>query len=359
MDFTFTTPQGNTQSGQRMATSGAVPLMQPLQQQELQPTLFQHAPITTALPPAAAASTSTTPFTFNVLSAFDMDNVDPDNPYDRVSLKKSRGVGSTRQWRDRLISQVEDKIKEKRTSIQNSRRAGLVRISSDSGMSEPSSSQEPLSLSQQQLPGNESFESAMAELTPSQLTEEEHFRVVQEVWETFKRENYEELARDLEGMTEQDIADMEQEIYQYNYTTDYDPIYDSMMDMEDQDMDESIEMYMKMEQSSGASNSSAQEDNAVSTIPLSVSMLAQRPCIRCNLAPLQFESPASSTTTATSPMVSRAVCRGCGYSLEQDALHYIGTAAKNHSTWCAGQLSLSTDDDTGLLMLCSHCDFMA
>ena len=37
-----------------------------------------------------------------------------------------------------------------------------------------------------------------------------------EVWEKFKRENYEELARDLEGMTDQNIADMEQEIMQYN-----------------------------------------------------------------------------------------------------------------------------------------------
>jgi len=175
MDFTFSPPQRNTPgTGQRITPHNAAGTAM-LPQQQQQPTLFQPAPGATAAPPAAAAATTTSasPFTFNVLSAFDLDNVDPDNPYDRVSLKKSRGVGSTRQWRDRLISQVEDKIKEKRTSIQNGRRAGLVRLPSSSGISEPSSSQEQQS--QQYQSGNESFETVTSGTTPSQLSEEEHF----------------------------------------------------------------------------------------------------------------------------------------------------------------------------------------
>jgi hypothetical protein len=45
--------------------------------------------------------------------------------YERVSLKRARGVGNTTQWRKRLITQIEDRIKDRRTSIHNARRSGL------------------------------------------------------------------------------------------------------------------------------------------------------------------------------------------------------------------------------------------
>lgn len=48
-----------------------------------------------------------------------------DDSYGRVAQTRAHGVGDTKQWRQRIISHIEDRIKDKRASLQNSRRAGL------------------------------------------------------------------------------------------------------------------------------------------------------------------------------------------------------------------------------------------
>lgn len=44
---------------------------------------------------------------------------------DRTFVKREYGVGSTAQWRKRIITQIEDRIKDKRHSIFNARRIGM------------------------------------------------------------------------------------------------------------------------------------------------------------------------------------------------------------------------------------------
>ncbi|KAG0041401.1 hypothetical protein BGZ83_001859 [Gryganskiella cystojenkinii] len=356
MDFKFTSPfipPAGTSNVVNQGPTGTMTSQQQNRNQQPQPPSLFHPPGTSATQP-----------TFNLpsLTTFDTEGVNPDNPYDRVSVKKSRGVGSTRQWRDRLITQVEDKIKETRASIQNSRRTGLSRTTSTAGQSEPSSSQEYLS---SQNLGNESFEASTltaSQASESGLTDEEHMRLVAEVWESFKRENYEELARDLEGMSDQDIVNMEREILQYNYTTDYDPIYDAMMDMEEQDMDETIEQYMRMDetqqQGTTTIGGSIQDETTVA-LSLAMTLLSQRSCIRCQSAPLQFETMSSSASSSSNTSAPRALCGQCGLCLERDMLLYVGGSARNHSLGCAGPLQFTNDEDTGLLILCTQCDFLA
>jgi hypothetical protein len=60
---------------------------------------------------------------------------------DRTPVKKEYGIGDTAQWRKRIITQIEDRIKDKRHSIQNARRMGLQRSIDSSG---PSPLTEPL-----------------------------------------------------------------------------------------------------------------------------------------------------------------------------------------------------------------------
>ncbi|KAF9401522.1 hypothetical protein BGX21_001423 [Mortierella sp. AD011] len=244
-----------------------------------------------------------------------------DPQYDRVSLKREHGVGNTTQWRKRLITQIEDRIKDRRISIHNARRIGLQQYPSDAQTVDSRTgglaSIAPSTI-QPQLAADESIskESANSE-------EEEERRIVAEVWETFKNENFEALAQAFQGMTDKEIEEIELDILKYNYTADYDPTYDLAMDMEMSDMEQTIGHYMRLETSYAAV---PQEDSELaSAMSLSMTIISSGPCPRCQQRALVFEP-------VTSPSQSggvRASC-GCGFDLEKEGLHYIATTARNH-----------------------------
>lgn len=99
MDFTFTVPSGippiNFGSTTSTTTSDATSPKQP------------------------TSSTTTT-------SA--IDSLD-----EHISLKRIHGVGDTKQWRRRLIHQIEDRIKDRREAIHNAQRRGFVGATGSSG----------------------------------------------------------------------------------------------------------------------------------------------------------------------------------------------------------------------------------
>ncbi|KAF9105559.1 hypothetical protein BGX27_009565 [Mortierella sp. AM989] len=202
-----------------------------------------------------------------------------DSQYDRVSLKREHGVGDTKQWRKRLITQIEDRIKDRRISIHNARRTGLQQqpnASHEIGFSTGDST----SISAVQL--QTATEESASEV--SIISEEEERRIIAEVWESFKNENFEALAHAFQGMTDKEIEDIEQEILQHNY---YDPTYDMAVDMEMNDMEQTIEHYMRLQTSYA---SVPQEDTEMaSAMSLSMTILSGNPCLRCQQGALVFE----------------------------------------------------------------------
>lgn len=115
-----------------------------------------------------------------------------------------------------------------------------------------------------------------------------------------------------------------------------------MMDMEEQDMDETIEMYIRLDEGDqNKKDGYPDEAAAARTISSAMALLAQQPCIRCQSARFQFESATTllptvttiqqaASTSSSSPSPSRALCSHCGFCLEQDALLYVGGAAQSH-----------------------------
>ncbi|KAF9203037.1 hypothetical protein BGZ49_006867 [Haplosporangium sp. Z 27] len=241
--------------------------------------------------------------------------VDPQ--YDRVSLKKEHGVGNTAQWRKRLITQIEDRVKDKRISIHNARRTGLQQHTSEADLITGGlvSTSTPIAF-------QTGVEESISE-TPT-VSEEEERRIVAEVWEAFKNENYEALAQAFQGMTDKEVEEIEQDILQHNYTTDYDPTYDLAMDMEMNDMEQTIEHYMRLETSYAAAPQNDSE--MASAIALSMTILSSNPCSRCQQGILVFEPVVSSSQSGG----VKTRCTTCGFSLEMESLQYIATTARTH-----------------------------
>ncbi|KAG0217987.1 hypothetical protein BGX31_011718 [Mortierella sp. GBA43] len=228
---------------------------------------------------------------------------------DRTFVKREYGVGNTAQWRKRIISQIEDRIKDKRHSIHNSRRAGLQY---DNG------STDTLPTEVHKTTAGEPPSNAPV------LSEEEERRIVQEVWETFKNENLEALAQAFQGMTDREIEEIEQDILRYRYATDYDPAYDMIADMEGKEMDQSIEHYMQLE---SFYNAVYQQDPEMATaLSLSISLLSGNPCVRCHAGAVSF----TPVLSGEQPVGVASSCSGCGFSLGNEALVYIANTARNH-----------------------------
>ncbi|KAF8925622.1 hypothetical protein BGZ52_006695 [Haplosporangium bisporale] len=278
-----------------------------------------------------------------------------DDSYGRVAQTRAHGVGDTKQWRQRIISHIEDRIKDKRTSIQNSRRAGLNRprenhhhshVNStpvESQLDMRAASQEGLTFSQL---------SHASSANSDEITPEEERRIVTEVWEAFKNENFEAF----QAFTDAEVEDIEGEIMRLK--NDYDPTYDVMMDGEQDHMQESYDHYMLLERCSALEHENAEMASALS---LSVTLLSGAPCFRCRQGTFSFEPVQETTGSSLNSGVQavRAGCRACGLCLEDPMLVHIANAARSHSRTCSSQLLFDYDLDTGLLVMCSTCDFMA
>ncbi|KAF9191986.1 hypothetical protein BGZ50_008931 [Haplosporangium sp. Z 11] len=239
--------------------------------------------------------------------------------YERVSLKRSHGVGETKQWRKRLITEIEDRIKDRRTSIYNARRTGLEQQHMSASAIIPHNTQA--------LPVTASVQPDYAGSTTGVAVNsaEEEKRIIAEVWEAFKNEHYEALSQVFQGMTDQEIEDVENEILQHNYeTTDYDPTYDTVADMEEHDMEQTIEHYMRLE--SLAPSESSELDETAAAMSLSITLLAGTPCFRCRQGQLQIERAAPNLADN-----ARIGCRICKFGLEKESLIYIANTGRNHS----------------------------
>ncbi|KAI1310263.1 hypothetical protein EDD11_003763 [Mortierella claussenii] len=273
--------------------------------------------------------------------------------YDRVSLKKERGVGNTTQWRKRLIHQIEDRIKGKRISIHNARRPGLqqqqqqVQQNQQQQQLLQSTSASPYNNQGAmlgQIPVSGQYQRAdvilsavnsgtVAEDSNNQdVNEVEERRLVAEVWDSYKNENSDALQEVFQGLTDQEIEEIEQDILQYCYPTEYDPTYDMLVDMEMQDMDQTIEHYMRLETSY---TSTSGEDEETAAISLSITLLSGSACVRCQQGPLVFEPLVSTVSNSSQPRSGsggvRARCAAaCGFSLEKDALLNIASSARSH-----------------------------
>ncbi|KAG0306979.1 hypothetical protein BGZ98_001346 [Dissophora globulifera] len=233
----------------------------------------------TTTPAASAASMSSQPagFVFEWGTPRDFGN---QQQHDRVPLTKEHGVGSTTQWRKRIINQIENRIKDKRLSIQNARRTGLQQTAG------PQESH--------LIPATTNTATVEAIQDTTAISDEEERRIIAEVWESYKQENFEVLSQAFLGMTDEEIEDIEQDILQHRYATDYDPTYDMAVDMavdmEENSMDQTIEQYMRLETSY---LSVAQEDTeTAAAVSLSMTLLSDAPCPRCHSRRLLFDSAA-------------------------------------------------------------------
>ncbi|OAQ36682.1 hypothetical protein K457DRAFT_131876 [Linnemannia elongata AG-77] len=294
---------------------------------------------------------------------------------EHISLKRIHGVGDTKQWRRRLIHQIEDRIKDRREAIHNAQRRGFVGATGSSGSgnesgvgSRAASGGVGDEFSRAALPGNQGGEAvgpseALVLGGDSYISEEEERRIVAEVWEAFKNENYEALALAFQGMTDKELEDIEQEILQHNYATESDPMYEAVMDMEETNVEEYVQQYMNQTNKQKA----AASEEMMKALSVAWTLLSSTACIRCHQGGIIFDPllPGSLAEGA------RALCNGspgngtgegrggCGFRLERDALLYLANAANTHSQTCAGQLQVGYDEDIGLLVACSHCDFLA
>ncbi|KAG0198418.1 hypothetical protein BGX28_008165 [Mortierella sp. GBA30] len=172
--------------------------------------------------------------------------------------------------------------------------------------------------------------------------EEVERRIVAEVWEAFKSENFEALSQAFQGMTDEEIEVIEQDILQHKYTsTDYDPTYDMVMAMEEQDMNQSIEHYMRLETLSLIGSGQEDEDTA-RAMSLAATLLAAAPCVRCGQGEIFVQRAGQNGEP-------RSNCGVCGFGLEKETLLYIGNTARSHSQECVGQVQFGYDEEMGLL----------
>ncbi|KAF9297925.1 hypothetical protein BGZ88_008519 [Linnemannia elongata] len=211
MDFTFTVPSG------------------------IPPITFGSSTSTTTSDATSPKQPTSSTTTTSAIDSLD----------EHISLKRIHGVGDTKQWRRRLIHQIEDRIKDRREAIHNAQRRGFVGATGSSGSgnesgvgSRATSGGVGDEFSRAALPGSQGGEAvgpseALVLGGDSYISEEEERRIVAEVWEAFKNENYEALALAFQGMTDKELEDIEQEILQHNYATESDPMYEAVMDMEE------------------------------------------------------------------------------------------------------------------------------
>ncbi|KAG0333102.1 hypothetical protein BG000_009481 [Podila horticola] len=315
MEFSFTLPT---------ATSSGTPLQPP-------PAFSFHAQ-GTGQEAFTFTSTGTTAHPTHYQSLLPLGESQADDSYGRVAQTRAHGVGDTKQWRQRILSHIEDRVKDKRISIQNSRRAGLNgplpqehqhhnHVNSSAGSLldlQGAVSQEGLLFSQS------SHASSADEITP-----EEERRLVAEVWEAFKNENFAAF----QALTDAEVEDIEGEIMRL--THDYDPTYDVMLDVEQDDVQESYDHYMLLERCSALERENAEMASALS---LSITLLSGATCFRCHQGTFSFESITTQGGTGTEAVSSltsgaqvvRAGCRACGLCLEDPMLVYIANAARSH-----------------------------
>ncbi|KAG0370394.1 hypothetical protein BGZ54_006514 [Gamsiella multidivaricata] len=187
----------------------------------------------------------------------------------------------------------------------------------------------------------------------SVIDEEEERRIVAEVWETFKDENFEALSQAFQGMTDKEIEGIEQDILLQRYTPEYDPTYDMVVDMEMQVMDQTIDRYMRLEKA--YETIPQQGSDMAATISLAITLLSRGPCVRCRSGPLAFEPTVSQSQSEG----IRSSCALCGFVLEKEALLHIANTAKSHSDNCAGQVQVAFDEEMGLLLFCTQCGLLA
>ncbi|KAF9124350.1 hypothetical protein BGW39_008289 [Mortierella sp. 14UC] len=389
MDFTFSVPSG------------------------IPPFTFGSSTSTT--PPATTAATSTntaSTTTSNAALESSLSSME-----EHISLKRIHGVGDTKQWRRRLIHQIEDRIKDRRESIHNAKRrefsfgggvgsgvgsgvgGGSENVSAGSssraGSGEgaflgggamggavpmtvgPAGQGQGTFVFGQGLGGPASaghgdlIANSGGDAAQPYISEEEERRIVAEVWEAFKNENYAALAQAFQGMTDKEIENIEQDILQHNYVTDSDSMYETIMDMEESNMEEYAEHYMNQPDND---QKTAVNDEMTAALSIAWTLLSRTPCIRCHQGAVLFE-PVLQGSLAEG---ARAICSGtpsgtgvgadvgagvgrggCGLRLERDALLYLANAANTHSQTCRGELQIGYDEEMGLLLACPHCDFLA
>ncbi|KAG0039230.1 hypothetical protein BGZ82_009175 [Podila clonocystis] len=224
-----------------------------------------------------------------------------DDSYGRVAQTRAHGVGDTTQWRQRILSHIEDRVKDKRISIQNSRRAGLNGPSQQEHHHHHVNSSSQGSLLDQRASSQEgpSFsQSSHASSTGSDdITPEEERRIVAEVWEAFKNENFAAF----QALTDTEVEDIEGEIMRLKH--EYDPTYDIMLDVEQDGMQESYDHYMLLERCSTLERENADMASALS---LSITILSGATCFRCHQGAFSFEPIAQGGIGTGSPLTSGA-----------------------------------------------------
>ncbi|KAG0224011.1 hypothetical protein BGW42_005414 [Actinomortierella wolfii] len=197
------------------------------------------------------------------------------NPGGRMTLKQEHGVGDSKRWRNRLWNQIESRIKDTRVSRQNARRQGLF-------LGESSSANN--------IPGDNGGivggcrSSGSEDDSLPQLSEEEEQRIIAEEWEKFKAEHAATLWAELQGLSDVEIEEFEQEMLQQR--GEYNPSYDMLLQQEEDEMQSAIEEYLRSQSLSSAnntsisipmatSNTSSIEDQVVMLLP----KLCWEPCL--------------------------------------------------------------------------------
>ncbi|KAF9970744.1 hypothetical protein BGZ73_006486 [Actinomortierella ambigua] len=252
------------------------------------------------------------------------------NPGGRMSLKQERGVGDSKRWRSRLWNQIENRIKDTRASIQNSRRQGFM--------------QEQPSITDTHRGGiGGGFDNIgglrSEENHEPQLSEEEEQRIIAEEWEKFKAEHAAALLAELEGLSEREIEEFEQEMLQQR--DDYDSSYDILLEQEQAEMQYAIDEYLRhqdMSSNSATSTPSSAIVNRIGSIEDQVvALLAGQTCFRCRSAPLQPlqghnvpHTTGRGSAIQASTAAQEITCARCGYRLSKEALQYIGNVVHQH-----------------------------
>ncbi|KAF9406833.1 hypothetical protein BGZ94_002943 [Podila epigama] len=396
MEFTFSAPAGSASTGSTPAASTSI-----------------H---NSSLPAKAFSFPTSTAFSFPVQasslhqqheSSILMDHLQheaPDDSYGRIAQTRAHGVGDTAQWRQRVLHHIEGRIKDKRASLQNARRSGLQQSLSHehSRQQQQQALLSSSSIQQQRDPsiltsetvGSQAGFSSHSSFATDVISPEEEQRIVAEVWEAFKNENF----ATFQTLTDSEIEDIEGDIMRLKPVNEYDPTYEAMLDVEQEDMQESIEHYMLLERCAVLERENAEMASALS---LAITILSNAHCFRCRQGRFSFESiprtdvletseksrtldmigtsatsgggivtnaaahslspstSGESSGMSTGTMTARAGCAVCGLCLEELMLVYIAEVARNHSRGCASQLQFDYDSDAGLLAMCATCDYLA
>ncbi|KAG0273465.1 hypothetical protein BGZ95_010729 [Linnemannia exigua] len=290
---------------------------------------------------------------------------------EHISLKRIHGVGDTKQWRRRLIHQIEDRIKDRRESIHNAKRGEFSLGGAGAGSNKAKSGEGTFSgvVAGGTVPvavgsGQEAFvfgqglgglaagpgpgfgledlaaSADCGDRAQTYISEEEERRIVAEVWEAFKNENYEALVQAFQGMTDKEIEDIEQDILLHNYGTDSDPMYETIMEMEESHTEEYVQHYMNQQNQPENEQEKIANDEMTTALSIAWTLLSSTPCIRCHQGAVMFEPvlPGSLSEGA------RAVCSGvqgngagnggggggCGLRLERDALVHLANVGNTH-----------------------------